>query len=65
MIRGGENILVIDDEMPVTLFISRILQKHGYRVTSTNSSLKALQIINDNPSITLAIIDLVGKLYKS
>jgi len=59
MIRGGENILVIDDEMSVTLFISRILQKHGYRVTSTNSSRKALQIINDNPSITLAIIDLV------
>jgi len=59
MKRGVENILVIDDEVPVTLFISRILQKNGYRVTSTNSSRKALQIINDNPSITLAIIDLV------
>jgi DNA-binding NtrC family response regulator len=40
-------ILVVDDEIPLTALLSRILTQAGYQVKSANSGIKALGIIND------------------
>jgi len=40
-------ILVVDDERPLTVLLSRILTRSGYQVKSASSGIKALGTIND------------------
>lgn len=46
---GSEHIYVIDDELPVSKIITRMLTSLGYTVTSETDSLRALQEISQNP----------------
>ncbi|MEA3386768.1 MAG: sigma-54 dependent transcriptional regulator [Thermodesulfobacteriota bacterium] len=50
-------ILVVDDEIPLTALLSRILTQAGYHVKSANSGIKALGTIGDF-SPNLVITDL-------
>ncbi|MBW2163836.1 MAG: sigma-54-dependent Fis family transcriptional regulator [Deltaproteobacteria bacterium] len=47
-------ILVVDDERPLTVLLSRILTRSGYQVKSASSGIKALGTINDfYPSLVI------------
>ena len=37
-----KHILIIDDEVSITIYLSELLQKHGYKVTAFNNSQDAL-----------------------
>jgi CheY-like chemotaxis protein len=55
---GSEHILVVDDEAAIAHLIRRILEKCGYRVTVTQSSLQALQLFRQTPeAFDLVITD--------
>ena len=44
-----ENILFLDDEQELVEVWSQMIRKHGYRVTTTSSSLEALDLFNQDP----------------
>lgn len=46
---GDEKILVVDDEEPITYMAKGILERLGYKVTSTTDSKEALREFMDNP----------------
>ncbi len=73
-IAGKGHILVVDDEKPIIELLEVILQKQGYRVTTTDQSMTALSLIRDAPErfdlvITdktmpsLSGLDLIETLY--
>ena len=47
---GHEHILLVDDEVTVVEPTRRILEQHGYRVTSTTSSVEALELFRAKPA---------------
>jgi len=53
-----QSILIIDDEPSNTSFLYLILTKEGYDVTSTNSGISALELIEENnyDAITLDLL---------
>jgi CheY-like chemotaxis protein len=56
---GKERILVVDDEKTVTDVMTQMLVELGYRVTSHNSSLAALEFFRSSPfSFDLVISDM-------
>ncbi len=57
--KGNERILFVDDEPAVVNITQRMLEKYGYKVTSTTSSIEALDIFRNNPgSFDLVITDM-------
>ncbi len=50
MIPGSERILLVDDEELIIDIHQLFLDNLGYHVTSTTSSLKALEIFKENPT---------------
>ena len=46
---GKEKILFIDDEAMLTTIAMQMLSEHGYRVTTANSALKALELFSAEP----------------
>ena len=42
-------ILVVDDEESMCQYLSILLQKEGYEVTTVNSGVEALQVIEKDP----------------
>ncbi len=58
--RGGETVMVVDDEPLVRAVARRILSKHGYRVLEAENGAEALRICAASlPSIDLVVSDLV------
>lgn len=47
---GNEQILLVDDEMPIVRLQSQILNRLGYGVTARTSSVEALEAFKANPS---------------
>lgn len=47
---GSGNILFVDDEEMVADVGSKLLERLGYKVTVTSSSIEALAILTDNPA---------------
>lgn len=47
--RGTEHVLVVDDEAAIIDVVTRMLSGLGYRVTSTMSSLEALEMFRREP----------------
>ncbi len=43
LVTGDERILLVDDELPITESIQKILAFHGYHVTAKTSSIEALE----------------------
>ena len=57
---GNERILVIDDEKSVSQMISKMLEQLGYKVSTENEGIKALQLLSDSPdSFDLIITDMI------
>jgi signal transduction histidine kinase/ActR/RegA family two-component response regulator len=56
--RGGERILLVDDERMLVYMQQEILERLGYEVAAVSSSIEALDIFREDPEIfDLAIID--------
>ena len=49
VLSGSERILFVDDEEAVVQFSKQILERVGYKVTTTTDSRHALAIFRDNP----------------
>ncbi len=47
--RGNERVLVVDDEEQLATLGSKMLERLGYRVTTSTSSVEALNLIRENP----------------
>lgn len=47
---GSEHILLVEDEPVLCKLCHRILEQQGYRVTSVNDPLKALELFNNDPT---------------
>jgi CheY-like chemotaxis protein len=47
--RGSERILHVDDEEMLTVVVQKMLTQLGYQVTSSTSSLEALELFRQNP----------------
>jgi nitrogen-specific signal transduction histidine kinase len=60
-IRGGrETILVVEDEPPVLWITRNILEHHGYRVLEATSGVEALAVWHQRQNeITLLLVDIV------
>jgi PAS domain S-box-containing protein len=57
--KGNERILIVDDEKTVTDVMEQMLVDLGYRITSHNSSLEALELFRLSPfSFDLVISDM-------
>lgn len=56
---GDESILFVDDEPSLTRMGSKILENLGYKVTTKNSSLEALELFRAKPdNFTVVITDM-------
>ncbi|WP_321491984.1 response regulator [uncultured Desulfobacter sp.] len=56
---GSENILIVDDEPPITKVEQRMLEKAGYHVTIAETPCNALELFKENPHrFDLVITDL-------
>lgn len=53
-----KNILVADDERATAVFVSRLLEKEGYKVITAADGLEALKLIQSRP-VDLLITDVV------
>lgn len=51
-------ILIVDDDMQLTSFLSRFLKKHGYKVQTASSGAQARTLF-DADSIKLVVLDLI------
>jgi len=47
---GTENILLVDDELPVVMLVKQMLKRLGYSVTEQTSSVDALNLFRENPN---------------
>ncbi len=56
-LKGLIKILLVEDEIPVRLVTTRILQNAGYTVVSTQDGNEALNQYGLNPDTKLVIID--------
>jgi CheY-like chemotaxis protein len=54
--RGGEHILIVDDEPAIVALLQRMLEQRGYRVTAFSSSEQALARFKQSPMEFDAII---------
>ncbi len=48
--KGTERVLFIDDELPIANMGTETLKRLGYRVTSQNSSMEALELFRSKPN---------------
>lgn len=56
---GTEHILLVDDEKQIVEMVTRMLRQLGYKVTHCTSSIKALQVFENNPEgFDLVLTDL-------
>jgi PAS domain S-box-containing protein len=56
---GSERILIVDDEAPILKIESRILKRFGYTVTTSISSVEALELFRSHPNdFDLVITDM-------
>lgn len=58
LLRGSENILVVDDEEPVSEVISGMLKDLGYKVTIANSGQHALSLYKKRKRFDLVVLDI-------
>ena len=57
--RGSGVILVVDDEESVRTFVTRLLQKHGFRVVTANDGREAVEVFQSrDEEIAAVVLDL-------
>ncbi len=47
---GGQQVLYVDDDEVMVLMVQRLLERAGYRVTTSSSAAQALQRVREQPS---------------
>ena len=52
-----KTVLIIEDDLDIQNFISRVLELEGYRVIRANDGRTGLEMINNNP-VSLVLLDL-------
>jgi DNA-binding response OmpR family regulator len=52
-----QTVLIIEDDLDIQNFISRVLELEGYRVLKANDGLKGMELINKKP-VSLVLLDL-------
>ncbi len=58
-LKGNERILLVDDETPIVEIQQQVLERLGYRVTTTTKSLQALEMFTAHPeSYDILITDM-------
>jgi len=56
---GKETVLIVDDEKEITITLSQILSKHGYKVQAFTDSMEAMRFFKEKPgAIDLVITDM-------
>jgi len=56
---GKEAVLIVDDEKEITITLSQILSKHGYKVQAFTDSMEAMRFFKEKPgAIDLVITDM-------
>jgi DNA-binding response OmpR family regulator len=55
--RKAETVLIIEDEVDMQNFTSRVLELEGYRVLKASNGEKGMEIIRENP-VSLVLLDL-------
>jgi len=54
----NKNIVIIDDEISITIYLNELLSQYGYRINTFNDSQEALQYISENKNdIDLVLSD--------
>lgn len=57
-VNSNKHILIVDDEVSITIYLNELLTKYGYKVTTFNNSLDALNYFKDKHSdIDLVLTD--------
>jgi CheY-like chemotaxis protein len=51
-------ILIVDDETEIRDLVSVVLGKRGYQILKTGDGESALQLVEENPSIALVLLDI-------
>ena len=58
--RGSATILIVDDDEELRRFMSRILERNGYRVVEADSAERALQVVDEfEDTFDLLVSDVV------
>ena len=58
--RGSETILVVEDELPVRMFVGRLLERCGYKILAAESGIDALVTWEENKQkIDLLLTDII------
>jgi CheY-like chemotaxis protein len=55
----NERFLIADDDLYSALLLEKMLSKTGAQVTIAKDGLEALEKINEDPSISIAILDII------
>lgn len=58
LLRGKENVLVVDDEEPVREVISGMLKDLGYKVTVVSSGQRALMLVRKKKRFDVIVLDI-------
>ena len=59
MMGKGEHILIVEDEVPLLNFLSKLIRNIGYKVSSKSSSIEALELIQHGLKPDLIITDVI------
>lgn len=58
ILEGNETILIVDDEVSITVLAAEILETHGYKTVQANSGKHALEILNTQ-TVDLLLSDVI------
>ena len=59
-LRGSETVLVVEDDAPIRLMVSEVLERHGYQVLTATDGVSALELATHrNDRIDLLLTDMV------
>ena len=57
--RGSRRILIADDDPAILRLVATILERDGFAVVTARDGREAYKILQDNPTFTAAILDVV------
>ncbi len=58
-ILAGKNILVVDDDVRNLFALTTVFERHNIHVKTAESGKEAIQLLNDDPSIDMVLMDIM------